>query len=54
MAAIDLIVLGMIKAQPQSAYGVPEYFQMGKGQHSVHLQKSCANGGKRLYQREDR
>ena len=46
MAAIDLIVLGMIKAQPQSAYELQK--------HSVHLQKSCANGGKRLYQREDR
>lgn len=60
MAAIDLIVLGMIKAQPQSAYELQknvEYRNISKwvkGQHSVHLQKSCANGGKRLYQREDR
>ena len=60
MAAIDLIVLGMIKAQPQSAYELQknvEYRNISKwvkvSTPSIN-KKSCTNGGKRLYQREDR
>ena len=50
MAAIDLIVLGMIKAQPQSAYELQKNVEY----RNISKWVSCTNGGKRLYQREDR
>ena len=51
MAAIDLIVLGMIKAQPQSAYELQknvEYRNISK------WVKVSTPSIYRLYQREDR
>ena len=51
MAAIDLIVLGMIKQQPQSAYELQknvEYRNISrwvKNQHAFHIQEGYSAGG---------
>ena len=59
MAAIDLVVLGMIKKQPLSAYDIQklvEYRNISKWVKisTIHLQKGNSIGRKGVYQKQFR